>query len=123
MVKVVYWLLAIGLVALAAYWMVGSSSNAVQSDAGPVEVPEEIYDPVTAGEQPPDGYRQLLFRDAILPVYNPTFRSVAETEWPDQTLVIGVEFDGEAKAYPVQFLNRREMVIDWIGGSPILVSW
>ena len=71
----------------------------------------------------PSDFRQLLRRDAILPIYNPTFRTAASTSWDDGLLVIGVELDGEAKAYPVSFLNRREMVIDWIAGSPILVSW
>ena len=76
-----------------------------------------------AGEQRPAGFRQILPRDAIFPVYNPTFRSAATSDWDDDILVIGLELDGEAKAYPVSFLNRREMVIDWIGGSPVLVTW
>ena len=43
--------------------------------------------------------------------------------WPAETQVIGVSTDDEAKAYPVSFLTRREMVLDEIGGDPILVSW
>ena len=31
--------------------------------------------------------------------------------------------NGESKAYPVGMLNCREMVIDELGGVPILVSW
>ena len=116
-------MLAIGLAALAFTWLVGWPGSDVQVETGPVEVPEDTYDPVLAGESTPAGYRQLLPRDAILPVYNPTFRSARESEWAPETLIIGVELDGEAKAYPVSFLNRREMVIDWIGGSPVLVSW
>ncbi len=122
-VKAAYGLIGIVFLALVSFWLVGSGAEQAQIDAGSVEAPDDIYDPVQAGEPTPEGYRQLLSRDAILPVYNPTFRSVASTDWSDDTLVIGVELDGEAKAYPVQFLNRREMVIDWIGGSPILVSW
>lgn len=121
--KTAYGLIAIAFLTLVAFWLVGSDADQIQVDAGSIEAPDDAYDPVKAGEPTPEGYRQLLFRDAILPVYNPTFRSVSATEWSDDTLVIGVELDGEAKAYPVQFLNRREMVIDWIGGSPILVSW
>ena len=116
-------MLALGLLALAFTWLVGSSASNFQVDAGPVVVPEDIYDPVRAGEATPPGYRQLLPRDVILPVYNPTFRSATDSEWAPETLIIGVELDGEAKAYPVSFLNRREMVIDWIGGSPVLVTW
>ena len=122
-VKTAYGLVVIVSLTLVAFWLVGSGADQFQIDAGSVEAPDEAYDPVKAGEPTPQGYRQLLSRDAILPVYNPTFRSVSATDWSDDTLVIGVELDGEAKAYPVQFLNRREMVIDWIAGSPILVSW
>lgn len=59
----------------------------------------------------------------IEPVYDPTFVSGSDSEWIEGTLVIGVELNGEAKAYPVNFLNSREMVNDWIGGTPVLVTW
>ena len=38
-------------------------------------------------------------------------------------MVIGVELDGIAKAYPVSLLNRREMVNDQLAQLPILVAW
>ncbi len=94
-----------------------------QSAAGPAIVPNEVYDPVRAGEEMPRGYRQLLARDAIRPVYEPRFVPAAEAGWDPPAMVIGVEIDGEAKAYPVSFLNRREMVIDRLSGVPILVTW
>ncbi len=83
----------------------------------------EAYNPATAGEVLPDGFRQLLPRDAIAPVYDPVFVTAAGVDWPGTTEVIGVEGGGEVKAYPVSFLNRREMVVDEIGGDPILVTW
>ena len=122
-VKFVYGLIGLAMFVLVAFWLVGSPAGKFQVDTGPVEVPEGVYDPVAAGEPVPNDFRQLLPRDVILPIYNPTFRTAPETEWRDDVLVIGVELDGEAKAYPVSFLNSREMVIDWIGGTPILVSW
>lgn len=85
--------------------------------------PRAVYDPVRAGEDLPDGFRQLLGRDAIRPIYLPTFVAAGQAGWDDDTLVIGVAKDGEAKAYPVSFLNRREMVNDSIAGIPILVTW
>jgi len=85
--------------------------------------PIEVYNPVTAGEATPRGYRQLLRRDAILPVYDPQFTSASEVDWPADTLVIGVAGAETAKAYPVTHLNSREMVIDSLDGIPILVSW
>jgi hypothetical protein len=81
------------------------------------------YDPVSEGEPLPEGYRPLLPRDAIRPVYEPTFVAATAVDWTDRTLVIGVEIDGEARAYPVSYLNHREMVIDRLSGIPILVTW
>ncbi len=121
--KAVYGLLALGLLSLVAFWVVGIDAARHQTEPGPIQVPEGVYDPVAASEQTPSGYRQLLPRDAILPIYNPTFTSAGQADWDNETLVIGLAVDDEAKAYPVSFLNRREMVIDWIGGSPVLVSW
>lgn len=85
--------------------------------------PSEVYNPVTAGEALPDGFRQLLPRDAITPIYEPEFVDAGGVSWPADTQVIGVASGGESKAYPVSFLNGREMVIDEIGGGPILVTW
>ena len=90
---------------------------------GALAVPSETYDPVKAGEPTPRGYRQLLARDRIAPIYDPTFVPASRSEWPDDALVIGVALDGEAKAYPVSHLNSHEMVIDRIAGIPILVTW
>lgn len=113
--------ISIGL--LVFVWLGSAGPFGVQNDSGPVTVPDDTPDPVRAGERVPEGFRQLLSRDAIPPVYNPTFVSAEETPWSDDVTVIGLELDGEAKAYPVSFLNRREMVNDWIAGSPVLVTW
>ncbi len=121
--KTAYGLLLLAALFVVAYWSVGFDSEPHQVEEGPISAPSDVYDPVRAGEETPSGFRQLLPRDAILPVYNPTFTSATASEWDDETLVIGLALDGEAKAYPVSFLNRREMVIDWIGGTPVLVTW
>ena len=85
--------------------------------------PNDVYDPVREGETVPFGYRQLLDRDQILPVYNPVFTSADLVDWPAEMLVIGVSGEETAKAYPVTHLNQREMVIDSLDGIPLLVSW
>ena len=59
-----------------------------------------------------------------MPIYDPEFWPDTQNEaWDDGTLVIGLAIDGEVKAYPVGFLNRREMVVDSIAGIPVLVTW
>ena len=85
--------------------------------------PVSPYDPVAAGETLPEGYRELLPRDAIRPVYRPSFVRAADVAWNAEALVIGVVIDGEARAYPVSYLNSREMVVDRLAGIPILVTW
>ncbi len=85
--------------------------------------PGGTYDPVKAGEPTPDGFWQVLGRDRIAPVYEPAFTSADNVDWPQDTLVVGVSGKSESKAYPVTHLNQREMVIDYIDGEPILVSW
>lgn len=90
---------------------------------GALADPNEVYNPVTAGEPLPEGFRQVLPRDAIVPIYAPEFVAADAIAWPDDTLVIGVALGGGAKAYPVSLLNRREMVVDSLAGIPILVTW
>lgn len=68
-------------------------------------------------------YRQLLPRDAIAPVYDAQFVSAESAALRPDELVIGVEINGESKAYPVGPLNYREMVNDTVGGVPVLVTW
>ena len=104
-------------------WAFAPRSVSSPVEAGVRVGADEAYNPVTAGEPLPDGFRQLLARDAIAPIYNPAFAAADQMDWPDETQVIGVAIGDEAKAYPVSFLTRREMVIDEIEGEPILVTW
>ncbi len=88
----------------------------------PVDI-SAVYDPFAAGDPLPDGFRQLLDRDQIEPVYDPQFTTADQVDWPPGSLVLGVEGTDTAKAYPITHLNQREMVIDNLDGMPILVSW
>ncbi len=90
---------------------------------GPLPNPDDVYDPVRAGDPLPVGFRQLLPRDAIFPVYEPTFVSAEQAGWAEDSLVIGLDLNDQSRAYPVGFLNRREMVIDSVAGIPVLVTW
>ena len=113
---------AVALVALSvfAFW---PSGEPTRTTAGERVDPLSAYNPVLAGESLPADFRQILPRDAIRPIYDPTFVGSDGVNWPDSTDVIGVEINGEAKAYPVDHLNGRELVVDELGGEPILVSW
>lgn len=108
---------AVAVVAATLVFFGDSSDALVPAD------PDTVYDPVAAGETTPAGYRTLLDRDAIAPVYNPEFTSADGVDWPGDSLVIGVHGAKTAKAYPVTHLNSHEMVLDSLDDDPILVSW
>ena len=71
----------------------------------------------------PAAFRQLLPRDAIRPIYEPAFVSAREAGLSPRELVIGLDINGESKAYPIGILRFREMVNDVVGGVPVLVTW
>ena len=74
-------------------------------------------------EEPEYTWSQLLSKDSTRPIYEPELVTADQAGYDDAELVMGVEIDGEAKAYPVGPLNRREMVNDELNGIPILVTW
>jgi hypothetical protein len=63
-------------------------------------------------------------KDGIPALNHPTFIDHGEVTYlkPDD-LVIGVEFNGEARAYPLRILIWHEAVNDTVGGVPVLVSY
>lgn len=115
--------MAVIALVVVTWWAFGSTSSFEPVAAGVRVGGGDVYNPVTAGDPLPDGFRQVLPRDGIPPIYDPRFTSADAVGWPDETQVIGVGSDDEAKAYPVSFLNRHEMVNDFIAGEPILVTW
>ena len=101
--------------------LVGSIlSHDAPADGAHEEVPRETR-PLVSTPQPI--FRQLLPRDTIHPVYSPRFIPAAGAPLRPDELVIGVEIRGEARAYPIETLNLREMVNDRIGPVPYLVTW
>ena len=67
----------------------------------------------------------LLPRDAIPSIDNPVFYAVPEAnqEYADKEQVIGVVFEGEARAYSTGLLSSHEIVNDTVGGRKIAVTW
>lgn len=87
------------------------------NDTQPDRFPPERYDDLEIVT--------LLPQDAIPAIDNPQFLSAAEADSfydPDE-LVMGVAFEGEARAYSVPFLSRHEIVNDQIGGVEFAVTW
>lgn len=75
---------------------------------------------VAGDHVPADELHQVLPRDGIRAVRNPTF--TAENYLPDQDLVVGIAIGGDARAYPIRILNHHEIVNDRVGGVPVAVT-
>jgi hypothetical protein len=62
--------------------------------------------------------------DQITPVDDPQFDVASEVDFlADDEPVISLEFDGEARAYPVQILTWNEIANDTVAGEPITVTY
>lgn len=62
-------------------------------------------------------------KDGIPSIDDPQFEPINETDFADEELIIGVEIDGEARAYPYAILNWHEIVNDTLAGVPIAVTY
>ena len=84
----------------------------------------EFY-PVGAGEELLDQNHLTATanRDFLRPVYEPKFVAAGAADLEPLDIVMGLEIDGDARAYPIRILNTREMVDDVVGGVPVLVTW
>ncbi len=73
----------------------------------------------------------LLPYDAIPAIFNPTFVSADEASNPDNSRdryrpeekILGIEINGDVRAYSVPMLSRHEVVNDVVGGVPVAVTW
>lgn len=51
------------------------------------------------------------------------FKPARQNKVDLRRLVVGVELNGQAKAYPIQFIGYHHQVRDTVGGRPVLVSY
>jgi hypothetical protein len=98
-------------------------------------VEKERFIPAGPGQKPFDVTRHVIRLDEIqaggppkngIPALDhPAFVSASEADrsLKAQEIILGVEFSGVAKAYPVRILNWHEVVNDDVGEQPILISW
>ena len=105
------------LLLLAACSAGNSGSDAAEIEPPPQREPAEKYEEYTIVT--------LLPRDGIPAIDNPQFLGAEEADdfYDPDELVIGVEFEGDARAYSVPFLSGHEIVNDTVGGRKIAVTW
>ncbi len=93
------------------------------------DVPSALVDPLAADLPTPSIDVDRLIAafpkaDGIPPVDEPRFLTTADTTFlADCELVIAVEQNGDARAYPIQILLFHEIVNDTVGGVPVTVTY
>jgi hypothetical protein len=73
-------------------------------------------DQIVSGGPPPDG---------IPSIDSPKFTSVKEADkiLEDSELVVGININGDIRAYPLQILVWHEIVNDNVGGVPVAITY
>ncbi len=79
---------------------------------------------LSAQDLRPENIVTVLPKDAIPAILSPSFEEGSEVSWlKGKDAVIGIEINGDSRAYPVPILSRVEIVNDKVGGIPIAVTW
>ena len=90
--------------------------------------PAEVVEEPTSAPPPERDFDvvTLLAPDAIPALNNPGYHDTTESadeSYQDDDLVLGIELNGDARAFSVPLLSRHEIVNDVIGGAPVAVTW
>lgn len=74
---------------------------------------------------PPDSFVDVGPRDRVPSLNNPKFISIeaAEAWLKDREPVAVLTVGDDVRAYPVQILLYHDVVNDWVGGTPVLISF
>ena len=119
--------LILGLAALAGALLLAgcAGGNQPQPAAPVVETAAAPTTAETAALRPTYELITLLPRDAIPAIFAPQFVAgvEADDQYSPKELVLGVEIDGQARAYSIPFLSGHEIVNDMVAGHPIAVTW
>ena len=63
-------------------------------------------------------------RDGIQPIYEPGLTTPDNiATWQPEEMVLAVEINGDARAYPIEPLVSYEIVNDVVGGVPVAITW
>jgi uncharacterized BrkB/YihY/UPF0761 family membrane protein len=68
--------------------------------------------------------RQNHFEWMFNPLANATYAKISEAGFvADEDIVLAVEINGEAAAYPVRLMAYHHLVQDMVGGTPIVATY
>lgn len=75
-----------------------------------------------AGDLPKE-FKQIIPRGRIAAISQPQFVSVDSANIADDSWVLGVVIDDQARAYSLNLLNSHEVVNDRIGNTAFAAVW
>ncbi len=105
----------------------GATQQATPEQPAASEADFNVTDDGTRYTVRPDRLRQGCpgGTDCIPSIDDPTYQSAdAADGWLNEDdMVIGIEVDGETRAYPLRILNVHEIVNDEVGGTPVAVTY
>ena len=136
-VSLIGWVLILGVVACAPH---EEQAQVPTGDEAPEVQASPEHDVKTPARQTPTEDRSktqesrnydeleivtLLPQDGIPAIDDPEFLSAkeADEEYAPDELVIGVNYDGDARAYSIPYLSGHEIVNDTVAGRKISVTW
>jgi len=119
-----------GIVALAIVSILALNTESTQLET--ISVDQTI--PTQDGVMVTNGVKHLVPldkikgggppKDGIPSIDDPKFVSaIDETSVSDEDFVIGVNINGESKAYPLSIMVWHEIVNDYVGGVPVSVTY
>jgi uncharacterized membrane protein YraQ (UPF0718 family) len=87
--------------------------------------PDMIVRGHTVEQLMPSMTRTAALWDGIPALNNPSMIKTSEVHelFRDDEEIIGIEINGDARAYPKDILSRHEIVNDEIGGVPVAITW
>ncbi len=129
--KILAPVIGIALVVLAVSFQVASTPKTIANPIEPVTIDFESTE-LTIMET--NGVKHLIPldkirgggppKDGIPSIDNPVFADIQGSHFmSDSDTVIGLEINGEAKAYPSFILVWHEIVNDNVGGTPVAVTY
>ena len=91
-----------------------------------VTMPSVAYQdstPTPTADFDPDGYIAGPGQNFVA-LDNPAFVEAAEADWmQSEEIVLGLEFNGETRAYPVRMMTFHHIINDEVLGTPVLVTF
>lgn len=134
-----YVLASIGvIIAVIAVFTITSYSSSetvsISKESENVSSPQDLEVSVPEGIMVTNGLKHIVPldkiksggppKDGIPSIDNPKFAPVSESQFvPDTTFVIGLDINGEKRAYPLFIMVWHEIVNDSVGGVPVAVTY